>query len=123
MNSNIIIPIILCIPIIQFLLIWLPFYMSLSDYTDFGKDLICVSKNRTFNWFFTYFFPVHAIMYENLCERINGDGLAILLLLLSLITLPTTLLMSIIGAIVLVIRLLWRHFCKAYSREDELLNN
>ena len=118
MNFNIII-IALSISIMQFFLIWLPFYMSISDYTDFGKDLICVSKNRAFNWFFTYFFPAHAVMYENLCERINGDGLAILLLLLTLITLPTTFLMSLIGAIIFAIRVLWRHFCKAYSRQDD----
>jgi len=119
MNFSIIIGISFAISIAQFLLLWLPFYLDLSYYTDYGNDLICISNNHTFNWFFTYFFPAHATIYENLCERINNNGLAILLLLLSLITLPTIILMSLIGAIVLTIRLLWQRFCKTFSRQDE----
>lgn len=105
--------------LMEFLSIWLPGYLDLDTYTDFGKDVIWITKNREFNWFFTHFLPTHAIMYENLCERINGHGLALLLLLLSLVTLPVTFIMSIIGGIVMSIRWLWRYFCKTFAREEE----
>lgn len=102
-----------------FLAIWLPLYGDLSNYTDWGRDVIWVTKNRELNWFFTYFLPPHAIMYENLCERVNGKGLALLLLLLSLVTLPTTILMSLIGFSVLLVRYMWRTFCRAFVREED----
>lgn len=114
-----IIAIILFISLFQFILIWLWGYFTISEYTDFGRDVIWITKNHTFNWVFTYFFPTHAIMYENLCERINGEGLALLLLLLSIITLPVTIIMSLIGAIVLAIRLLWQYFCHIFAREED----
>ena len=105
--------------LMEFLFIWFPCYFDLDVYTDFGRDVIWVTKNRELNWFFTCFLPPYAIMYENLCERINGNGLALLLLLLSLVTLPVTLLMSIIGGIVMSIRWLWRYFCKIFAREED----
>ena len=107
------------ISMLEFLLVWLPFYFDISEYTNWGKEVIWVTKNRELNWFFTYFLPPHAIMYEKLCERINGDGLALLLMLLSLVTLPVTLLMSIIGGVVMSIRWVWRYFCKTFAREEE----
>lgn len=112
-----IIAIIVIVSLIEFVLIWALNYVDIDDYTDFGNDVIWVSKNRTFNWFITHFFPAHAILYERLCERINGTGLALLLLLLTLITLPLSLLMCAIGAIVLSIRKLWHYFCKIFARE------
>lgn len=118
MNFSAIIAIIFCISVFEFLLIWLGSYFLISDYTNFGCDVIWISKNRTFNWFFTYFFPAHAIMYERLCERVNGDGLAILLILLSLITLPTTCLMTLIGGIVLFIRFIWHRLCRTFARKE-----
>lgn len=119
MNFNIIFGIIFAVATVQFLLIWLPFYMDISSYTNWGKDVIWITRNRELNWFFTYFLPPHAIMYEELCENINGKGLAILLLLLSLATLPVTLPMSLIGAITVAIRALWRRFCRAFARKEE----
>lgn len=118
MNSDIIFALIFSMSVVQFLLIWLPLYMDFSDYTNKGKDVIWVTKNRELNWFFTLFLPPHAVIYERLCERINGNGLAILLLL-SLATLPMTLLMSLIGAITVTIRALWRHFCRTFARKEE----
>ena len=106
------------ITVLQFFLIWFPFYFDLSDYTNWGKDVIWVTKNRELNWFFTHFLPPHAIMYENLCEHINDKGLALLLLLLSLITLPVTLLMSLIGFSTLLVRYMWRTFCRAFARKE-----
>lgn len=119
MNSDTIFALIFSISVVQFLLIWLPLYMDFSDYTNNGKDVIWITKNRELNWFFTLFLLPHAIMYERLCERINGNGLAILLLLLSLATLPMTLLMSLIGAITVIIRALWWCFCRTFARKEE----
>ena len=96
-----------------FLLVWLPIYMD----TAYEDDVIWISKNYELNRFFTYFLPPHAIMYEACCERINGDGLMCLLLLITLLTLPTTLIMSLIGAIVSLLRFLWKLFCKTFARE------
>lgn len=107
------------IALLQFFLIWLPLYCDFSDYTNEGKDVIWITKNRELNWFFTYFLPPHAIMYECLCERINGKGLALLLLLLSLVTLPVTLTMSLIGFSVLLVRYMWRTFCRVFARKED----
>ena len=107
------------ITILQFLLIWLPSYFDIDSYTNWGKDVIWVTKDRELNWFFTYFLPPHAIMYEKLCERINGNGLALLLLLLTLVTLPVTLLMSLIGFSALLVCYMWRTFCRAFERKKE----
>jgi len=104
---------------ILFLLVWLPWYFDLDTYTNSGTDVIWITKNRELNWFFTHFLLPHAVMYENLCDRINGNGLALLLLLLSLVTLPTTLIMSLIGFSVLLVRYLWRTFCRAFARKEE----
>lgn len=117
MNLPTIIAITVIVSLFQFILMWLPFYMDFSDYTNDGKEAIWITKNPEVNWFFTLFLIPHAVMYEHLCERINGNGLAILLLLLSLLTLPVTLLMSLLGIIVCVIRFGWHHFCKAFARE------
>lgn len=119
MGLNDIIVIIFFITVMQFLLMWLPFYMDFSDYTNEGKDAIWITKNRNLNWFLTLFLIPHAVMYKNLCERVNGDGLALLLVLLTLITLPLSLLMSLIGVIILGIWRLWRCFCCAFAREEE----
>lgn len=106
---------VIMITILQFLLIWLPFYFDIDDY----EDVIWVTKDRELNWFFTYFLPPHAIMYEELCERINGNWLALLLLLLTLVTLPVTLLMSLIGFSALLVCYMWRTFCRAFERKKE----
>lgn len=119
MNSTTIFAIIFAVSTMEFLLIWLPFYIDCGDYINWGKDVIWITKNRELNWFFTLFLLPHAIMYEELCEDINGKGLAILLLLLSLATLPVTLLMSLIGAIAVIIRALWRHFCRTFARKED----
>lgn len=112
--------IIICmLSVLLFGLVWLPLYFDISDYTNWGRDVIWVTKNRELSWFFTYFLPPHAIMYEKLCERINGNGLALLLLLLSLVTLPVTLLMSLIGFSVLLVRYMWRTFCRAFARKED----
>lgn len=107
------------ITLFEILLVWLLMYMDLDDYTDFGKDVIWVTNNREFNWFFTYFLTPHAIMYEHCCDDVNGVGLAILLFLLSLITLPATCLMSLIGGIALFIRFVWHWFRRAFARKED----
>jgi len=99
--------------VLTFFLVWLPMYVDM----EYKNDIIWVSKNYELNRFFTYFLPPHAIMYENCCERINGDGLMCLLLLITFLTLPTTLIMSLIGAIVSLLRFLWKLFCKSFARE------
>ena len=114
-----IIAVIFLFSFILFLLVWLPWYFDLDTYTNWGTDVIWVTKNRELNWFFTHFLIPYAVMYENLCDRINGNGLALLLLLLSLVTLPTTLIMSLIGFSVLLIRYMWRTFCRAFARKEE----
>jgi hypothetical protein len=114
-----IIAIICMLTLAQFLLIWFLLYFDISYYTNWGKDVIWVTKNRELNWFFTYFLPPHAIMYEELCERLNGKGLALLLLLLSLVTLPVTLIMSLIGFFILLVRYMWRTFCRAFARKED----
>ncbi len=119
MNIDTIVVSIFSISLLQFLLIWILCYCDISEYTDDGEEVIWITKNRELNWLFTHFLPPHALMYERLCERINGDGLALLLLLLTLVTLPLSLLMSLIGAIALSIRLLWHRFCRAFMREEE----
>lgn len=107
------------ISLLQFLFIWLPLHEELSEYTGWGKDVIWITKNRELNWFFTHFLSPHAFMYERLCERVNGNGLALLLLLLTLVTLPVTIIMSLIGFFVLLVRYLWRTFCRAFAREED----
>lgn len=119
MTTDDIIAVIFCITLVEFLSLWFPQFFYISDYTDWGEDVIWVTKNRELNWFFTYFLQPHAIMYEKLCERINGNGLALLLLLLTLVTLPVTLIMSLIGFFVLLVRYMWRTFCRAFARKDE----
>lgn len=119
MSCGCIIITIFMLSVLLFALVWLPLYFDLSDYTDWGQDVIWVTKNRELNWFFTYFLPPHAIMYEKLCERVNGKGLALLLLLLSLITLPVTLTMSLIGFSVLLVRYTWRTFCRIFARKED----
>ena len=118
MTAGAIIVLICMLTVTLFLLVWLPFYFDISEYTNWGKDVIWVTKNRELNWFFTYFLTPHAIMYEKICERINGKGLALLLLLLSLITLPVTLTMSLIGFSVLLVRYTWRTFCRTFARKE-----
>ena len=119
MTTGEIIGVIFSIYLIQFMLLWLPSYCDLPNYTDWGEDVIWVTKNRELNRFFTYFLPLHSIIYEKLCERLNGNGLALLLLLLSLVTLPVTLIMSLIGLFTLLVRYLWRTFCRAFARKEE----
>lgn len=119
MTCGSIIMITFVITVLEFALIWLPLHEELSEYTDWGKDVIWITKNRELNWFFTHFLPPHALMYERLCERVNGNGLALLLLLLTLVTLPVTLIMSLIGVFTLLVRYLWRTFCHAFAREED----
>lgn len=106
------------IALLLFLFAWLPSYIDLDYYMDCNEGVIWVTKNRELNWFFTHFLPPHAAMYDTLCERINGKGLALLLLLLSLITLPTTIIMSLIGFSTLLVRYMWRTFCRAFARKE-----
>ena len=119
MNLTTLLIIIFFTSLLEFLLIWLPLYMDISKYTDWGKDVLWITKNRELNWFFTYFLPPHAIMYEELCESINGKGLAILLLLLSIATISVTLLMSLIGVTAVSVRALWRRFCRTFARKED----
>lgn len=101
--------------VIEFILIWLVLY---AEYE--GEDIIYITKNKELNWFFMHFLIPHAVMYEALCERINERGLALLLIGLSIITYPVTIIMSIIGGIVMLLRLVWRGFCVIFAREKEI---
>lgn len=83
------------------------------------EDVVWVTKNYTLNKIITNLFPHIAIMYDCLSEKINGDGLAILIILILLATLPMTIILMIIGAICLTICELWHHFCKKYARESD----
>lgn len=105
--------------VICFLLVFLPCAIDIDSYIYIGDDVVWVTRNYELNKTITIFFPHIAIMYDNLCEKINGDGLAILIILILLATLPITIVFSILGALFLLIHKSWKHFCKVYARESD----
>lgn len=103
------------ISIIQFILIQVPCWLLIDEYTD-EDGLIWVSPNREVSWCVTRFLPLIAITYEKLCETLNGQGLLIVVYLLYIISAPMSLLFTLIGLLVCGIRYVWRKFCYAYRR-------
>lgn len=86
---------------------------------DFCDDeYIWVSKRRTITQLVNIFLPVHAIVYEVTCDYINGQGLAILMYLLSLALLPSTLFFGACALIFSAAMYTWRAFCRAFARKN-----
>lgn len=83
------------------------------------NGIVWVSKNRTFSKLFSRYFPHQAVIYEKLCEKINGEGLAIILITISLLTLPMTIGLSIILLFNLIIIKIWQLFCTTFARESD----
>lgn len=104
---------------LSFLFAFIPALMDRDDYADTKTGLIWVSKNRNISWFVTLFLPYCAIPYEILCEKLNGEGLAKIMVLIFILTLPLSVICTIIGGIVLIIKLLWHNFTIKYAREEE----
>ena len=83
------------------------------------NGIVWVSKNRTFSKLFSRYFPHLAVIYEKLCEKINGEGLLIILVLISLLTLPMTIGLLIILLFNLLLIKVWQLFCTTFAREDD----
>lgn len=90
----------------------------IDEYSD-ENGIVWVSKNRTFSKLFSRYFPHLAIIYEKLCEKINGEGLVIILGLVSLLTLPMTISFLIILLFNLLIIKVWQLFCTTFARESD----
>lgn len=103
---------------ISVLFVLLPSSIDVDDHTA-EEDVVWITKNYTINKMVTALFPHIAIMYDCLNKKINGEGLAILIILILSATLPMTILLMIIGAIYLTICGSWHHFCKVYARESD----
>lgn len=104
--------------LISIIAVFVPSAVALDDYCD-ENGIIWVSKNRTFNKLFSCYFPHLAIVYEKLCEKINGEGLAIILILISLLTLPMTICFLIILFFNFLIIKVWQLFCTTFARESD----
>ena len=83
------------------------------------NGIVWVSKNKTFSKLFSRYFPHLAVIYEKLCEKINGEGLLIILVLVSLLTLPMTIGLLIILLFNLLIKKAWQLFCTTFARESD----
>lgn len=105
--------------LVSALFVLLPCSLDVDGHIYIDDDVVWVTKNHTFNKMITILFPHIAIMYDRLNEKINGDGLAILIILILLATLPMSIILTIIGAVYLTIRVSWHHFCKVYAREED----
>lgn len=95
-----------------------PLTAWIDEYCD-ENGIIWVSKNRTFSKLFTRYFPHLAIIYEKLCEKINGEGLLIILVLVSLLTLPMTIGLLILLLFNLLLIKVWQLFCTTFARESD----
>lgn len=98
--------------------VFVPSTVGLDDYCD-ENGIIWVSKNKTFSKLFSRYFPHLAVIYEKLCEKINGEGLLIILVLVSLLTLPMTICFLIILLFNLLIIKVWQLFCTTFARESD----
>ena len=83
------------------------------------NGIVWVSKNKTFSKLFSRYFPHLAVIYEKLCEKINGEGLLIILFLVSLLTLPMTIGLLIILLFNLLLIKVWQLFCTTFARESD----
>lgn len=95
--------------------IWVPCYIALEEQSD---GVIYVSRDEDFNWMVTCFLPAHALAYERMCERLNGTGLALLMLILTILLLSPTFIMGTIGLIAYCIRRAWHLFCIIFQRTN-----
>lgn len=100
---------------IEFMIIWISSWMDSDD----DDDVIWITKNYDANWCITHFLTPHALAYERLCERINGPGLALMLVILSLLTYPVTIFMGILALIAYCVRSIWKWFCRTFVREQQ----
>ena len=98
---------------VELLLIWTFSWAGCDD------DIVWITKNYDANWCITRFLPPHALAYENLCEHINGPGLALMLVVLSLLTYPTTIFMGTLAVVAYCVRRIWKWFCRTFAREQE----
>ncbi len=97
---------------VLFCVLWCPYWMD-----DSALSFMNVTKNDEINWFLNNFFPLHTTVYYEFRESINGCGLAILITLLTIVTLPNSAIMFVIGTITLAIRKGWKIFCKIFARK------
>lgn len=104
--------------LISLIAVLVPSVPWIDEYGD-DNGIIWVSKNRTFSKLFSRYFPHLAIIYEKLCEKINGTGLAIILILVSLLTLPMTIGLLILFLFNLFIIKIWQLFCTTFAREGD----
>lgn len=101
---------------IELVLFWPISWAGCDENVD---DVVWITKNYDANWCITRFLPPHALAYEKLCERINGPGLALMLVILSLLTYPTTIFMGALALIAFCVRRIWKWFCETFEREQE----
>lgn len=104
--------------LLSLIAVFVPSTVGLDDYCD-ENGIIWVSKNKTFSKLFSRYFPHLAVIYEKLCEKINGEGLLIILVLVSLLTLPMTICFLIILLFNLLIIKVWQLFCTTFARESD----
>lgn len=100
---------------VEFMTIWISSWVGRFD----DDDIIWITKNYDANWCITRFLVPHALAYERLCEHINGPGLALMLVVLSLLTYPVTICMGIFALVAYCVRRVWKWFCKAFAREQQ----
>lgn len=100
------------------LLVWGTAAFFRIEYCE-DDGYIWVSKRRAITQWVNIFLPVHAIVYEQTCDYINGEGLAILMYLLSIVLLPSTLFFGgVCGLIFAVAVHAWHLFCRAFARKN-----
>jgi hypothetical protein len=97
------------------LFIWIQCYITIDEK---GDNIIYVSRDEDFNWMVTRFLPVHALVYEHMCESLNDTGLALLGVLLTILLFPPTFIMGIIGLVAYCIKRAWRCFCNIFKRTN-----
>lgn len=103
------------ITFVDFIMLWIPCYMD----HDYDEEPVEVSNNKDFNLFFTWFLVPHAQLYDKMEGKINKCGIGILMMGLSLLTLPTTIFMTTIGGLALLCTSGWRKFCDVFAEEGK----
>lgn len=105
--------------VLSFILGFIPSKIDIEDYTDDENDgVIWVTRNQCVNKVITIFFPHIALIYEVLCEKINGEGLILITLIVLTFTLPLTIILLTLSIIYCLCTGIWHLFCTAYARED-----
>lgn len=96
-------------------IIWL---VDIDDYKDERTGLVWVSKNQIVSWIVTAWLPLQATVYDKLCDTMDGNGLAIVMIGLTLLTLPVSLAHIIIGCLCALIKYAWACFRADHWRKD-----